>query len=123
MNRARLLVSQLIERLPVALSETEQFLRARNARLNVQDANSGSFYVTRFNATTDVNAFGRKLRIKVKHLDEKTLQLAVRDLATNRGLVDIAVAIDDDDGQLYLNFDDIRLTIELDAVPGRSSSE
>lgn len=121
MNRARLLVNQIIERLPVN-SETDHFLRQRNARLNVQDAKSRSFYVMRFNATTDIDAFGRKLRLKVKHLDSKTLQLSVRDLANNRGLVDIAVAIDDDAGQLYLNFDDIRLTIEMDAISGSASA-
>ncbi|MEP7290216.1 MAG: hypothetical protein ABI835_00480 [Chloroflexota bacterium] len=91
-------------------------MKSRNARLVVQDANERSFHAFRLRAQSDVDAFGRRLKLHFKYFPDETVRVRVLDKATNKVLVDVTAPVSQQVDTMYLNFADIRLRIEVDAV-------
>jgi hypothetical protein len=96
--------------------ETETFLRTRNVRLIVQDAEERSFHATRLNPSQDIHAFGRKFHMELRIVDDR-VYVKVVDKENQATLADVSVPYTDEVGTLYLNIDDVRLRIEADAAP------
>ena len=96
--------------------ETETFLRTRNVRLIVQDAEERSFHATRLNPSQDIHAFGRKLHMELRIADNR-VYVKVADKDNQAILADVSVPYTDEEGKLYLNIDEVRMRIEVDAEP------
>ncbi len=109
------LLKRLFERTDVT---TEQFLKSRNARLIVQDANSQSFHAMRLAPAQDVHVLGRTLHLRLKYA-ENTVRVTLNDRTKKIVIADLTVPNDPDAGTLNLNFDDVRMKIEVDAEPAQ----
>ena|GEM_PF-4943493 len=96
--------------------ETETFLRTRNVRLIVQDAEERSFHATRLNPSQDIHAFGRKFHMELRIANNR-LYAKVEDKDKHTILADVSVPYTAEEGTLYLNFDEVKLRIEADAEP------
>ncbi len=105
----------LVRRLQVP-NATDTFLRSRNARLIVQDAVGSSFHVVRLTSQCDVVAGGRHIRLRVKLIADQMVRVTVIDKKARNTLVDVTAPVDPGSDVMYLNFPDMRLRIEVDAV-------
>lgn len=95
---------------------TDQFLRSRNARLIVQDADGQSFHVVRLTSQCDVVASGKSIRLRTKLIADQMVRVTLEDRAAKTTLVDVTAPVDPGADVMYLNVRDIRLRVEVDAV-------
>lgn len=96
-------------------AETEAFLRARNARLIIQEEGEGStFHAMRVTPSTDVHAFGQSFNIRLRYR-EQMVHVRLEDKKKRIVLVDIALPDDGSAGTVNLNVANVRMRIEVDA--------
>lgn len=95
---------------------TDQFLRSRNARLIVQEADGQSFHVVRLTSQCDVVASGKPIRLRTKLIADQMVRVTLEDRAAKTTLVDVTAPVDPGADVMYLNVRDIRLRVEVDAA-------
>jgi hypothetical protein len=102
-------------------AETEAFLRARNARLIIQEADARTFHAMRVNPSTDVHAFGQSFNIRLRYR-EQMVHVRLEDKIKGVVLVDVALPDDGSAGTVNLNVANVQMRIEVDADTTRSDA-
>jgi hypothetical protein len=112
-------LSKLLTRLTSLVrrpTPTDHLLRSRNARLIVQDEAGRSFHVVRLTSRCDVVAAGTPIRLRVKVIADRMVRVSVENKNTKVRFIDVTAPIELGADTMYLNYGDIHLRIEVDAV-------
>ena len=112
-------LSRLYQRLEwlFSASNTAQFLKDRNVRATVLASDGRSFYTLPVTPLTQINARSSSVLLRVKLLSDHKLRIRVSRASSRQLLADLTMPFTTEVDRFYLNLDELRLQIDLDAAP------